>query len=345
MHRQLSGLVVVLIILACLPGLAVAETRSGGAVTVGPNETLDDDLDAFGGAVVVEGTVDGDVVAFGGDIEIAESGTVRGDIETAGGAVQIAGTVDGDVNASGGTVTISESGQINGSLQASAGVITVDGAVGEAAQLGAESVRLAPTASLGGDLSYQGDLEQADGASVDGTVSQTTAVAGESNGTATPLGVSLFDIYGILVTLAVGAVLLLLFPRFSASVADRSQAQPLRSAGLGLAALVLVPLGLLLVLVTVIGIPLAVAGALIFGLLLWAASVYGRFALGTWLLAQTGWESRWGALVIGVLVVGLLSLVPVFGSLVSLVVLVVGLGALVPGMRARYQQAGAPTTD
>jgi hypothetical protein len=41
-----------------------AEVRQGETVVVGPNETIDDDLYAFGTTVTVLGTVNGDVFAL-----------------------------------------------------------------------------------------------------------------------------------------------------------------------------------------------------------------------------------------------------------------------------------------
>jgi len=51
--------------------------------------------------------------------------------------------------------------------------------------------------------------------------------------------------------------------------------------------------------VTVVGIPLSIAGLLTYLLVLWVAFVYGALVVGTWLLDRGGYESRWGALAVG----------------------------------------------
>jgi hypothetical protein len=107
--------------------------------------------------------------------------------------------------------------------------------------------------------------------------------------------------------------------------------------------------GLVLLFVTIIGIPLSLAGLVLFLLVLWAASVYGRYALGTWLLSYADLDSRWLALVVGVVTVALLGMVPLLGQLVQTVVLVLGFGALVLGLwnayRNRTEGAPASATD
>ncbi|MFC6766720.1 cell shape determination protein CcmA, partial [Natrinema soli] len=91
---------VVLVVIGTVPATVAAQSdaRTGGTIVVDEGETVDS-LEAFGGSVVVRGTVTGDVSAVGGDVRIENTGQVDGDLEAAGGSVMIAGTVDADVNA------------------------------------------------------------------------------------------------------------------------------------------------------------------------------------------------------------------------------------------------------
>ena len=100
---------VVLMGLALLVALAptrtfAADIRQGDVVTVGPTQTINDDLYAFGETVDIQGRVNGDVVAAGGTVTV--HGTVTGDLLAAGGTTTMAGTVGGTVRAAGGTTTI-----------------------------------------------------------------------------------------------------------------------------------------------------------------------------------------------------------------------------------------------
>jgi len=340
MRRTIPALLAVCLLVVALPGIAVADTRSGGTVTVGPDETVEGDLESFGGTVVIEGTVTGDVQAFGGTVVV--DGTVDGSVEAFAGTVEIGGTVEGDVEAAGGAVTIADGARIGDDLSVGASSVTVDGAVAGDAEIGAERIVLGPTAEIGGDLTYDGQLERADGATVGGSVSRNSEVSAGPSGPGISLPSGSFTVYGVLVNLLAGAVLLVAFPRFSTAVADGATDDPLRSGAFGLLALVAVPLLCLLLLVTVVGIPLSLAGLIGYVFLVWAGALYGRFAAGRWLLAQTGRDSRWAALSIGVLGIALLKFVPILGDLIEAVVVLLGLGALVLALSDRYGSGDEP---
>lgn len=335
--RSLAVLLTLLLVLGSLPGVVAAESRAGGTVVVAEGETVSEDLEAFGGDIVISGTVEGDVSAFGGNVRI--EGRVTGDVEAVGGNVWIAGPVGGNVEASAGNVYVQPGAEIDGSLSAAAGNIVVAGSVGGNAELAGGTVTLAPSASIAGDVEYavgeEGEFAD-EGATVGGTVTRVRDVdAGPWEGPQVPGWT--FGVYGFLVNLALGAVLLLVFPRFSASVADRVGTDPLRTGGVGLLTLIVVPFVLLLVAITIIGIPLALVGGLLFGLLLWIALVYGRFAVGSWLLSLAEVEHRWGALLVGLVVLGLAGRIPWIGGVIDFVVLLLGLGGVAALLYAGYR--------
>jgi cytoskeletal protein CcmA (bactofilin family) len=315
----LSVLLVVLLALAVLPGTAAAETRSGGSVVVGANETVDDDLDVFAGSIVVRGTVTGDLNAFGG-------------------SVRVVGTVEGNVSATAGTVTVARNGTVGGSLDAAAETVTVDGRVDGDVSAGAQTLRLGPSASVGGDVTYSGELDRADGATVAGTVSQGDVDGGADAAPVLP-GL-LFGVYFLLVNAVLGVVLLAAFPAFSRAVADRGIDAPLKSGGVGLAALVGIPVVLIALVITIVGIPFTLLGVPIFLAFAWIGAIYGRYAIGTWLVDRLGRASRWLAFFSGLLVVFVLTLLPVVGGLVELLVIVYGVGALTLSLVERYRRAG-----
>ena len=329
--RPTSGIALVLaalLLLAAAPGVAAAESRAGGTVVVEEGETINEDLEAFGGDIVVRGTVNGDLSAVGGNVRI--EGEVTGDVNAFAGNVWIAGPVGGNVEAAAGNVYVQPDAEIAGDLEAAAGNVVVAGSVGGNAELAGGTVTLAETATIDGNVEYavgeDGQFTNR-GATVGGTITRVEDVeAGPLEGPQAPGWV--FGIYGFLVNLLLGAILLLLLPGFSAAVADRIATDPLRTAGIGLLTLVAVPILLVLLVITIVGIPLALVGALLFGLLVWVALVYGRFAVGVWLLSLVDAENRWLSLVVGLLVLGLASRIPWVGGLIDFVVLLLGLGAV-----------------
>ncbi|ELZ21875.1 hypothetical protein C477_04529 [Haloterrigena salina JCM 13891] len=309
--------------------------RTGGTVVVEEGETVDS-LEAFGGTVIVEGTVTGDVSAVAGDVRI--DGDVEGDLEAVGGSVTIAGTVQGDVEAAAGSVTITEDGVVGGTTSIGAGTVVVDGTLEGDAEIGAETIQLGESASIAGDLRYGGTLEGNTDA-VTGTTEQDSSVGVDVAPTIQPIASWLFAAYALALNLVLGAALLALFPRFSDGVASRAASTPGRSGLVGLGVLVGVPVLLVAVALTVIGIPFSIVGAFLFALVVWLGLVYGRFAVGAWLLSLVGVGNHWLALVVGLVIGAALGLVPYVGDLLNLLVLLLGVGALAVGVVSHWRTA------
>jgi cytoskeletal protein CcmA (bactofilin family) len=312
----LVALLALLVVLAGVPGVVAAETRTGGSVVVGESEVIDDGLQVFAGTVVVEGTVDGGIDAFAG-------------------TVVVEGTVNGDVNAFGGTVEIAEGAVVTGDVNAAAGDATIAGQVTGDATVGAGSILLADTARVGGDLTYDGELVRQEGAAVAGTVSQDGSLS------VAPVDFGAFDalvsFYGLLASLLLGAIVLLAFPETADRIAGTALTEPLRSGGVGLVTLLVVPVALALVAITIIGIPITIVGALLFAVVAWIATVYGRLAVGNWLLSFADVSNRWAGLVVGFVVIGIVGFVPFVGGFVDLLVFLLGLGALALVLTRRYR--------
>lgn len=335
------------VVLATVPGPVAAEARAGGSVVVAEGETVDG-LETFAGSVVVRGTVEGDLSALAGDVTVTETGRVTGNVAGAAGSIRIAGAVDGDVSGAAGDVAIAETGSVGGNLDVGAGTLRIDGTVAGDVTVGAERIVLGQDASVGGDLTYDGQLSGPRGV-VAGSIDRDPSLGGPVFEPITPgFGEWVLGIYGFLVNLTLGAVLLLVFPRFSRRVADTAVEGPARAGAVGLLLLVGVPLVLLAVAITIIGIPLTIVGAMVFGLFAWVASVYGRFAVGTWLTAYTTVESRWVSLLVGFLVVGIAVRIPFVGWIPEFLVGLLGLGALALALtehrrRVRRESPGEAT--
>ncbi|MFB6124239.1 MAG: polymer-forming cytoskeletal protein [Haloferacaceae archaeon] len=336
MKRFLVALLV-LCSLAALPATAAAEQRVGGSVVVEPGERVDG-FTATAGTVVVRGTVDGDLQAYAGTVVVAEGGEVTGTLQAYAGTVRVGGRVGGRVRAYGGDVVLAESGSVGGSLAAGAGSVTIAGTVGGDVTAAGDSVTLASTARVRGDVTYDGSLTTQQGAQVSGTTRRIEDLQVGPSGPALPPGA--FVLFGVLANFVLGAVLLVAFPAFARDVVDTVTLDPLWAALSGVAAMLVVPLFLAALAVTVVGVPTAVAGLALSLVLAWVAAVYGQFAAGVWLVSFTDYESRWLALAVGLLVVGVLGRVPYLGPVVQFAVVLLGLGAVVRNARERYDRSG-----
>jgi len=332
----------------------IAEQTVGSDVVVGPDETVSD-LEVVSGDVVVHGTVEGDVEAAAGSVRI--TGEVTDDVEAAAGSVTVEGRVGGTVEAAAGSVEVGPDGVVDGDVEAAAGTVTVAGTV-DGDVTGSDTVRLEEGATVRGDVAYGETLDRAEGATVAGTVTHDESLQLDG----LQWGITLDDLDNLddleilpsplvtlvtgLAALVVGALLLVVFPRFSGEMVETVTDQPGRSAAAGLATMIAVPVVLLAVAITVVGLPLAFAGGAVFALATWLALVYGEFLVGSRVLAAAGREDRWAALVVGVVGIELLAQVPLFGELLTFAVVLLGLGtgALTIAARRRGGDDGSSET-
>jgi hypothetical protein len=83
---------------------------AGGTVIMAPGAEQRGTVLALAGELVVEGTVDGDLLALGGDVSLTDGSVVTGDVQQAGGSLEVSDTADVE----GRLTTDAEIGQVLG---------------------------------------------------------------------------------------------------------------------------------------------------------------------------------------------------------------------------------------
>ncbi|MEX2099964.1 MAG: hypothetical protein WEB19_00985 [Acidimicrobiia bacterium] len=320
--------------------------RTGDSVTVEAGETVEGDLYALSGTIVVDGTVDGDLVAAGGDIQV--NGTVSGDLIAAGGTVTISGTVDGDARIAGGQLTVS--GDIGEDLLLAGGQATISasGSVGEDVIVSAGQLSIA--GSVGGSVEGGAGTYERTG-SVGGTENVAVGEEAEAEVDEPADNLILDAVKHFVVVVLVGALALWLMPRLTRGSAELIRRRPLASLGSGLLAALGWLLGVIGVVVVIILAAIVfgligfgeLAGLIFFaGAVLIVVATFALVVVCTYLadalvgLALAGLVrrdpgSRWldlGLLAAGAAVVVILTSLPVVGGWIKLVVAILGLGAL-----------------
>lgn len=294
---------------AATDGTQSQQVRQGGTYT--------------GGTVVVEGPIGGDVRVFAGTVIVR--GTVDGDVQVYAGSVQVPGEIRGNLEAYAGTVVLD--GEVTGDVSVASGTLAIDGRVGGVVRSASARTQLGENAVLTDDIRYSGDLERAQGSTVDGeTVSDPTLQVGPV--IFPPVAGWFFTAFVALAHLSLGVALLLAFPGYARAIGDRVATDPLLTGAAGLGVLVGVPVVLALLAVTLVGIPLALVGVFLYLVLLWVGLVYGRFAIGYWLVRRAGRDSPWLGLLVGVVAFAVLVELPAVGPLLQLATLLLGLGAI-----------------
>src|SRR5216683_663938 len=178
MHRRwlaaLVGSIVVAMLFAWLPlEAAAADLRQGNDVTVGPGETVNDDIYAGAGTISISGTVGGNVIAAGGNITVY--GPVAQDIVVTGGMIDVGSgaTIGRDLVVAGGSATVSA--PVARRVQMTSGSLTLRNRVGGDVRGRVDHLKL-DGAQIGGNLNYTSgnSVELVNGARVAGTTTRHT---------------------------------------------------------------------------------------------------------------------------------------------------------------------------
>lgn len=327
LRKSKLGVAVLLIVfsLTVVPGVAVGQSGITGNIVVGPDETVSS-IDAVAGTILIQGTVTGDVSGVAGTVQI--DGTVEGDVNVAAGDITIRGAVHGDISAGAGNIEIHEGAVVGGDFEVGAATVTIDGVIDGNARVGAETIVLGDEAQISGSLTYDGDL-QGNTDAVEGDITRDRSLGVDLFGEVQPFVAWFFTVSIFALNLLVGAILLGLFPNVSNRISQRVRTDTVRSGLAGFAVLLFVPILLVAAAITIIGIPITIVGSILFAMVVWIGLIYGRFALGMWLLSLVDIDNHWVGLVVGLLIGTLVWEIPVLGGLVNFLLVILGTGALV----------------
>lgn len=224
------------------------------------------------------------------------------DVFVAGNNIVLNGTIDGDLFAAGSYVVVN--GDVRGSVRAAASVIRIEGQVGRNVMVYGDTIEISDTAQVFQDLVFGGRSVVLDGTVVGNvtgssdTFDQTGTVYGEievedieetkpePKPVVTPYKIlKLFICW--LGLLALGLVVLHLFPKASRGIVERMRKGAGSSIGYGVLIIIFGPVALLILSVTLIGLPLAMVAGLLWIVLLVIAKLYVGTALGKLLLPKS----------------------------------------------------------
>ena len=332
--------------------VSLAEPVAGDAILAGGHvdiaSQVDGDLVVAGGEVSVGGSVGDDLYAAGGEVSV--DAIVSGNSRIAGGEVEIgpATMLEGGASITGGRIEFD--GSVAEYLQATGGEVRLGGTVGGDAVVRSGKLHIAPGTRIDGKLVYRGPEEPVvpDGATIAGGVEfhETHAHrwADQDTNVLIDAGRAAGSVLWFVGVFAVAALFTALFPAFSTQAATLIGRDPWVALGLGLAVLVCMPFVAVVLLITIIGIPLALLLAPVYLLLIFLGWVTAALFLGQKLLdyvrpGQTvgvGWRVL--ALLVALTALWLLRRIPFAGPLIGLVALSAGIGALVWQLWSRRER-------
>jgi len=315
----------ILLLISCLAGAGAAladpeaavpsHLRIGGDVRI--TEATEGPLRVIGGEITVDAPVNGGVKIAGGNVTLGPAAVVSGDVAIAGGNVTIDGT-------------------IKGKLRAAGGIVRINGPVGGDASIAAGTLVLAPNARIDGKLRFHGDeLHRDPAAQVKGGVEQEFRAQWSDHPRRTPAQRFLHGWIWSLGLVVLAAFIAAAVPGATQRMAAELRERPWITPLVGLIALTVIPITAVLVMITIIGIPIAILALIGYAALLllgyvWVAVVAGGMLLDRVkpeMAARTAWHALAAAL--AMLLLAVLVRVPIVGGFVKLAALTVGVGMIV----------------
>jgi cytoskeletal protein CcmA (bactofilin family) len=355
-----------------------AEFRTGSDVTIGPAEQITDSLYTAANTTTVAGRVSGDVIATGKNLTITGrvdggvnalvinadiSGIVGGSVRVGGGDVTISGQVLGDVLVASGSLEITKTGSVSGDVLLESGSLEVNGPVsgkikGNASDVTinapvsggvdvvTKSISLGSLAKIAGGLDYTSpdSVDSAPGAAVSGVTKHTTS---DRLYPGSDIKAWLFSpLFRLLSLLVTGVVFVVVFPGMAAAGADGIRRSPLIALLLGIVMTFVAPIAIVLVGVTIIGLPAALLGIAGLAIVLYLSQVFAGLAIGRWLLPKSWDVDGRGynllAMAIGVVAIGAARMIPApyVGNAISAFVAVLALGGVAAATRRARRRTG-----
>jgi cytoskeletal protein CcmA (bactofilin family) len=364
--RFLRLVALVVLVLALTPSpAAAADIRQGQDITIGPSETIEDDLYAVGTNISINGTIHGDLIAAGNNISV--DGTVTGDVIAAGNSIAIRGQVGGSVRAAGnmivldgkvtndlifggnevtilsngrvgrdaviGSANATITGQIGRDLQAGSTNLKIDGGVGGNVLATVDRLQLTDRATIGGNLKYtsKNEAQIANTSSIKGSTERQVPQDGRAPLVTGPAALVVEWLKGLIGLLILGILVVFFFPGFSRRAGEALVRSPWLTLAIG--ALVLIGLPILAIVFFAVG---ALIGGWWIGFVVLALFVVvlalsipvAAVGVGGALLRMTRRPVPvWLALFIGLIVLLLVALIPILGGLVIFCALLFGMGA------------------
>ena len=362
--RRLAATGTVVVCVLAVPGEAFVVRESQGAVVVPVDETVDDTLVVSGQRVIVDGVVVGDLIATAeravqirgvvqGNVlaatrQVSVSGEVGGSVFAAGQVVNVSGRVSGSLYGFAQHVRVLKGGWINGSVagfgemtsvggtvertvRAAGDHVEVAGTVERDVSAVAERISVGPGGRINGKLTAYvpdtGALRIAPAATLGGP---PNVQVGEGDASAERYVTASFyvrEVLWLFAALATGAFLLRVAPR-AVNARFESPTSALRACGVGLLCVVIVPVGAVIVGITVAGLPFASAA---FGLLvvcLYLAKIVVAVPLGRSFVGETGPGGLSAGLAVGLAIVLVAVNLPFVGPIINAVLTFIGVGVL-----------------
>jgi TolB-like protein/class 3 adenylate cyclase len=283
-----------------------------------------------------EEIITGGLLACALDLEM--TGSVKGGLKAYGASVLISGNSQDAVEFGGVNVTLS--GNFQDTVKGIAVNLVISGTFEKDVEVRAHTITIAPTAVIKGTLAYSArKFKRAEESQITGKVMQLNTEDWEAwiqdasvkqERTASAIG-RVFRIMSFILIFILGLIVYYVLPKQAEAVVSTISDAPMKSMVIGVLSLIAVPLVIIIFSVTLIGIPIGIIAAFLYILMLFIGRVYiglwvGKKILGYFRASFS--EAFFWPFTAGIILVGLLSLIPIFGWLLKTCLMLIGVGAM-----------------
>lgn len=311
---------------------------------------VDGDVYILAEQVVIDGVVNGDALICGGSIAIL--GKVHNNCRLLGGQVLISGSVSNNATVVAGSLQLLPSASIGSGLVAAAANadlaasiasdatiaasnLRVSGHIGQDLQSYVGQMRITSKATIGGNVDYKSSSPAwiDPGAAIKGQlIRHSSFVHGLVEGTwiqGLLVGSKVLAILmNLIYTFVIGIVLIKFFPKNLEAALHSLQNHPVKSLTYGIMLLILLPLASLILLMTVLGVPFALALIALNVIGFYTAKVYTILWASNWCFGKMRFKhNSLPGFFCGTLIYFALAAIPIFGFFVALASMLLGLGA------------------
>lgn len=350
--------------------------KTGDTVTIPVDEKIDSLLFAGGSSIDIAGTVNGDVFCAGQTVTI--SGTVRGDVFCAGQTINISGKIEGSVRLVAQTVTLGgmiggsatvasqtlllekngyilrdlvggvQSATLNGATSRDvvigASNIIINGQVGRNIKSEVDKLTIGSTGRVGGDMGYTSNTNAivSPGGQIAGKVTRTPLAKQSNDRTDAPYVLTFLSlVYAFATLLVLALAIVLLIPSMLHEASTKALSSPGRIALTGLVGIIIIPILILILLISGIGLPLGILVLLVWLVIGILSGSFVGYTLGRLILKTE--KNPILIMLLGASLLLVIYFIPLLGVLAMLVAYLFGTGMIlnlaIQRMPKRIQKA------
>jgi len=330
----------------------IDETAMVAANNLVVDADINGDLLCAGKDVTINGNIKGDVLCAAQSLRV--NGSVDGNVRVISQSTEINGNVSRNVYDLSQTLTIAKFTVIKGDIifgvqnvdlrgvlgrdmLGAAEQLTISGSLLRNAKVAGTKINLIDPAKIGGNFEYFIDsagLASVNQKNIKGEIIRHEIVRAETQEKDfkqfSKAAMITGKIFWLISTFILGFALIYFLRQ---GVLDRTRTithKPFATGLIGFATLILTPIAICLLLISFIGIPLAIVLLLEYIMSIIIATIYPTIIVGGWIILKLSKRKYSGygwPLVAGTLAFGLILLIPVIGPIVGFIFLCLGLGA------------------